>query len=398
MQGTNRAATRGLPELIISVDDHIIEPPDVWEARLPAGLRERGPRVVETDRGQAWEIDGERRRIVGIAASANRNGEDRFSMKGVRYSEIMPGAYDAKARLADMDEDGVAVQILFDNLPGFAGATFLELAERDPELALACVRAYNDWLAADWCATAPTRLIPQCILPLWDLSLSADEVSRAAELGHRGVLLPGVPAHLDLPAFSDAAWHGVFRSAEDAGIPIVMHIGGTASRKSQVTDLRSEPDPVALETAKAMTPLVNCEALAGLMFAGVPELFPNLKMVSAEAGIGWWPYLSERLDEIYTKHRLWEKTPLTAPPSEYLARQVYASFILDDAGMASRELIGRDRIMWSSDYPHADSTWPNSRQLLTEHYGQLPEEDLTAILGGNALAVYGLTVPAEARD
>jgi predicted TIM-barrel fold metal-dependent hydrolase len=384
------ARAPALPEILISVDDHMIEPPDVWQRRLPQHLKDVGPKVVETANGEAWEIDGERRRVVGISASANRSGADRFSMQGLRYADIMPGAYDAKARLADMDHDGVSTEILFNNLPGFAGALFLELAARNVELAQACVAAYNDWLAEDFCAVAPERLIPQCITPLWDLEAAGREVERAVELGHRGVLLPGNPEMMGLPSFEDKAWETVFSAAQEAQIPVVMHIAGSmmrSMRKAGEADTQSEAT-----VTKVQTPMVNAEAFARLIFAGVAERFPRLKFVSAEAGVGWLPFAVQRMDEIYTKQGYAHKG-LSLKPSEYFSRQFYASFILDDVGVDLRNTIGLDHIMWSTDYPHADSTFPHTQEVLLEHYGHLPMEDLDMIMWKNALQVYGIKKP-----
>ncbi len=164
---------------LVSADDHVIEPADVWLNRLPASLRERGPRMEKTEKGDLWVIAGKRvRGIVGLGAAAGRRFED-YTPRNVSFDEIRPGCYDAKARLEDMDTDGVDAQVLFGSMVGFAGSVFIELAERDPELAHACVLAYNDWLAGEWCATDPVRLIPQCILPLWDLAASQVELERS---------------------------------------------------------------------------------------------------------------------------------------------------------------------------------------------------------------------------
>jgi predicted TIM-barrel fold metal-dependent hydrolase len=392
----NRGKTRRLPELLISADDHLIEPPDVWQSRLPQRLKDIGPKVVETERGEAWEINGERRRsVVGIAAAANRTDGRRFSMQGVRYSEIMPGAYNAEARLKDMDADGVATEILFNNLPGFAGAVFLELSEKNVELAKACVEVYNDWLAEDFCAVAPTRLIPQCILPLWDLKVAAKEVDRAVAMGHRGVLFPGDPSMMGLAPFESHEWDGVFGACENAGIPIVMHIAGSMMRSRRPS--ARELGPSEATVTKVMTPMMNAEAITRLIFSGVVERFPKLKVVSAEADVGWIPYIVQRMDEVHTKQRLWESGPAKLKPSEYFNRQFYASFILDDVGMALRNEIGADRILWSTDYPHADSTFPHTQKLLLDHYGDLPMDELDAVMWKNALNVYGIEKPKPVK-
>ena len=206
---------------LVSVDDHVIEPPDVWETRLPAALRERGPRMQRTEKGEVWVIAGKRvRGIVGLGAMAGWRFED-YTPRNLSFQEIRRGCYDAKARLEDMDTDGVDAQVLFGTMVGFAGSVFIELAREDAELAHACVRAYNDWLASEWCAADPERLIPQCILPLWDLGAAHAELLRALDLGHRAVLLPALPHALDLP--------GAHRRALGAD-PLDLLGGGRADR------------------------------------------------------------------------------------------------------------------------------------------------------------------------
>jgi predicted TIM-barrel fold metal-dependent hydrolase len=359
-------------------------------------MRDRGPKVVTTERGECWEINGERRRIVGVAASAGRAESEKFSREGVGYAEILPGTYDAKARLADMDADGVAVEIIYANLPGFGGATFVELAEQDPDIALACVKVYNEWLAVDWCSVAPNRLIPQCILPLWDLAESGREAARAIELGHRAVQLPPFPWQLDLPPYEDPAWEPVFDTCSNAGVPVVMHIGGSKSRRNQTTQ-RFPGSGFVLETSsRTMGHIGNSEGLAALMFGGTLDKYPQLKVVSAESGIGWIPAQLERMDDLYHKYGVQKQTGASLLPSEYFRRQVFATFILDDFGMKMRDEIGVDKVMWSSDYPHADSTWPDSRRILAERYGYVPAADMTKIVRDNAVDVYGIKLPLPA--
>ncbi|MCC7076276.1 MAG: amidohydrolase [Acidimicrobiia bacterium] len=376
---------------VISTDDHVVEPADVWESRAPASLRDRVPKIVATDDGDFWEIDGRRRPISGLSAMAGRKAED-FTAKAARFADMRPGCYDAVARLEDMDTDGVDAEILFGTLPGPAGNTFAMIGEKDSELGAFCVRAYNDWLAEDFCATDPERLIPQAILPLWDAEAAAAELVRAVELGHRGALFPGLPHAIGLPAIGDAYWTPVFAAAEECGVPLASHIGGSLARQvaSELIGAEAGGDHLAAETVVATAPLSNYGALANIIFSGVLDSHPGLTIVSVESGIGWIPYFLERLDHTWERHRFWTGAEIPRRPSEYFRDNMVATFIVDDAGIAARDSIGVANIMWEVDYPHSDTTFPHSRKILEEHFGHLPPEERHAIVAGNAMRVFGL--------
>jgi len=378
---------------VVSVDDHVIEPPDVWEARLPAKLRERGPRIDSGPEEDVWVIAGERRGGVGgLSAMAGKKFEE-YTPKTGRFADMRPGCYDARARLVDMDQDGVDAHVMFGSMVGFAGATFVDLAQQDPELAHACVVAYNDWLASEWCATDPTRLIAQCILPLWDREAAHTELERALDIGHKAVLLPALPHVFDLPPLADPHWEPILSTCADADVPVALHIAGSLARK-QMAELMSGPlthgSGIAGETLVATAPLTNFGIFADLIFSGVTARYPDLKLVSVESGIGWLPYFIERMDWTYTRHRFWTKSKLAEPPSFYFKRQMYATFIIDDAGIDALERIGVGNVMWESDYPHTDTTWPNSRKAIEEHLGHLSEEQRRKVVRDNAVRVYGL--------
>ncbi len=380
---------------VVSVDDHVIEPPDVWQARLPANLRQRGPRIESGLDQDFWVIAGERRGGVGgLSAMAGRRFED-YTPKTGRFVDMRPGCYEPKARLADMDKDGVDAQVLFGSMVGFAGATFVDLAQQDPELAHACVIAYNDWLASEWCAADPARLVAQCILPLWDPEAAHAELERAVELGHKSVLLPALPQLLGLPPLADRSWEPILSTCADAQVPVALHIAGSMARQ-QTAQLMDGPlshgSGVAGETLVATAPLTNFGIFAELIFSGIPARDPDLAFVSVESGIGWVPYFLERMDWTYTRHRFWTKSKLTELPSFYFRRQMYATFIVDDAGVDALERIGVENVMWESDYPHTDTTWPDSQKIIKEHLGHLPDEQRKKIIADNAVRVYGLDI------
>ncbi|MDA8399695.1 MAG: amidohydrolase family protein [Actinomycetota bacterium] len=376
---------------VVSVDDHVVEPPNVFQDRLPAKLRERGPRVVSTDDADVWEIDGTRHPITGLSAMAGRSFEE-YTPKALRFVEMRPGCHDAAQRLIDMDADGVDAELLFGTLAGLAGGTFIDLAAQDAELAMACMAAYNDWLASEWCAVDQARLVPQCILPLWDLQAAAIELERCIGIGHKAALLPGLPHVFDLPAFASDAWVPLLSTCEEAGVPIALHIGGSIGRKQAAETLGAlGPDAgVPAETLVASAPLTNYGVLANVVFSGVPVRYPKLKIVSVESGIGWIGYFLERMDWTYERHRFWTHSQLTEPPSHYFRRQIYGTFLVDDTGIDTIERIGTRNVMWESDYPHTDTTWPKSRELIKTHLGHLAPEILHDVIAGNAVRVYSL--------
>lgn len=383
-------------ERVVSADDHVIEPGDVWQSRAPQALKERAPRIVESEEGDFWEIAGKRRPISGLAAVAGRKAEE-FSAKAARFGEMRPGCYDPSARLEDMDLDGVDVEILFGTLPGPAGNAFVGMAEEDAELAAFCVRAYNDWLVEDFCAVAPDRLVAQAVLPLWDAEEAAAELERAVDAGHRGALFPALPHAIGLPPMGHEHWVPLFSAAEDTGVPLAFHIGGSLARQvaSELIGAEAAGDHLAAETVVATAPLSNYGALANVIFSGALERHPGLRVVSVESGIGWIPYFLERMDHTWERHRFWTGSDLTRRPSEYFREQVFATFISDEAGVAALDRIGVDKVMWEADYPHSDTTWPHSRKVIAESFGDLDAAERAAIVGGNAIRVFGLDGAGE---
>jgi predicted TIM-barrel fold metal-dependent hydrolase len=391
VQSEQRASAEGRRYNIVSVDDHVVEPPDVFQDRLPAHLRERGPRVVSTGEADVWEINGAKHAITGLSAMAGRSFEE-YTPKALRFAEMRPGCHNARQRLVDMDTDGIDAELLFGTLAGLAGGTFIDLAAQDAELAMACVVAYNDWLAGEWCAEDPARLIPQCILPLWDLASAARELGRCIGIGHKAALLPGLPHVFDLPPFADPAWGPLLGACEESGVPVALHIGGSIGRKQAAETLGAlGPDAgVPAETLVASAPLTNYGVLANVLFSGVPVRYPQMKIVSVESGIGWIGYFLERMDWTYERHRFWTHSLLDEPPSHYFRRQMYGTFLVDDTGIETIERIGIQNVMWESDYPHTDTTWPKSRELIKTHLGHLAPEVLHNVIAGNAVRVYGL--------
>ncbi|MFN8625762.1 MAG: amidohydrolase family protein [Candidatus Binatia bacterium] len=370
--------------MLISTDDHIIEPPDVWNGRLEAKYQERAPKLTEIDGEQRWVFEDQKLINTGLASMAGKRVED-YNPKAARISDMRPGCYDPKERLKDMDMDGIEAQVLFPSTPGMAGQTFTEAT--DKELALRCLQTYNDWLADTWCAANPKRLVGQTIVPLWDMKLAVAEFHRGLTLGHKALSMPNDPVGMGLPRLADAYWEPLWNAVEEADVPVSMHIA-SGSQKNSLPLAPGEGSPATVFIT--VGPTANFTVIADLIFSGLLHRHPKLKFVSAEGGVGWIGYLLQRADEVYHKHRHWAKPPITEKPSFYFHRQIFANFLDDAVGITSRHHIGIDNMMFEVDYPHSDTTFPNSRQIATDRFKDVPADEALKIFRTNAIKLFKL--------
>jgi predicted TIM-barrel fold metal-dependent hydrolase len=402
------AQLEGLPWQIISVDDHVMEPAHLWQTWLPPRFREQGPKVVrlpwqrgggfrnqgfepaasgpETD---FWQVADLHFGIPKVEAAAGLPPEE-VTHDPIRFEDMQPSCYEVPARLAAMDVAGIERSLCFPNISRFAGQLFLWLD--DKELALACVRAYNDWMVEEWAGESGGRLIPLCMVPLWDGQLAADEVRRNAARGVRAVTFSELPAVLGLPSIHDAAGHWLpfIEACDETGTVICMHIGSSSSVPS--------PSPDAPSCVRMTTVNFNAQlAFADWMFSGHLVRYPDLKLAFSESQIGWMPYVLERMDRIWRMgNAIARIDPIFVnPPSSYLAGRVYGCFFEDDFGVGVRDAIGVDQITFESDFPHQDSTWPHTHEYLSQALAGLPAEDAYKITRGNAIRMLGLEPDAE---
>jgi predicted TIM-barrel fold metal-dependent hydrolase len=377
---------------IISVDDHVIEHPRVWQDRLPAADRENGPQIIETPEGfQVWRYEGQVYPQIGLNAVAGKPPSE-YGMEPVRYDQMIPGCYEPGERITDMDIDGVHAALSFPSFPGFAGGVFHRA--QDKELALRCVKAWNDFQLDEWCAAAPDRLIPLGLLPAWDPVLTAAEVERLASRGTKAVSFPDSPVPLGFPSFHDPThWEPLWDALEAHDLPICLHFGGGGFVPGFSFGGPNGPDmsvPFAVAIAIFSTNLMW--SVADLVFSGVLQRHPNLKFMLSEGGIGWIPYLLERMDYTWERHRWYQNISRTDRPSDLFKRHFWGCFIDDDHGIATRDTIGIENILIEVDYPHSDSHWPNSRKRISESLLNVPDEDVHRIVETNArqLLKFGL--------
>jgi predicted TIM-barrel fold metal-dependent hydrolase len=382
---------------IISVDDHMIEHPRVWTDRLPSKWADDMPVIIENEHGHhIWRYEGQLFPYIGLNAVAGKEPKD-FGMEPVRYDDMIPGCYDPVARVADMDVDGVQAALCFPSFPGFGGGVFQRA--KDKELALACVQAWNDYSIDEWSAAAPDRYIPLAILPTWDPQLCADEVRRVAAKGARTVSFPDSPVPLGLPSFHSRSWDPFWDACEETDVPISLHFGSGSfvpgfsysAHALAGADAPAPDAPFAVAIALFSTNLMW--SATDLVFSGTLQRHPNLKFMLSEGGIGWIPYIAERADYTWERHRYYQPIDFDTRPSDLLRKHFWGCYIDDRHGLANRHTIGVDRICVEVDYPHSDSMWPHSRKIIAETLVDVPDEEAHRIVELNAREV--LRFPRE---
>jgi predicted TIM-barrel fold metal-dependent hydrolase len=371
---------------VISANDHVLEPPHLWLDHLPARYRDRAPHVVDQpDGGQAW-IFGEQ--VVPVSRLAACAGEDpdTFRLRApARYDDLRKGVYDPVARVADMDQDGVERHTCLPSMIGFGGTRLLQFDDR--ALALACIQAYNDFIIDEWCGAAPERFVSVALLPQWDVAVAAAEAKRVVEKGVHAVAFVEDPTSLGFPSWHGRYWNPALAVVHEAGVPLCLHMQTMPIRMVPGEDTPFGVD-LTLMYCTSMATMVN------LLFSPVFVDFPELKVILAEGGLGWIPFLLEKADFLWDRHRAYSRNPLVDPPvrpSELYRGHIFGTIQShDDAGIRERHTIGVDRILWQCDYPHADSAWPESGDILGAQLRDIPAVERVAILGGNARRVFGL--------
>jgi predicted TIM-barrel fold metal-dependent hydrolase len=369
-----------LPEdvQVVSVDDHVVEHPLVWAERLAKKHLERGPKIVETPEGhQVWSFEDKIVPNIGLNAVAGKDPKE-FGFDPVRFDGMLPGCYEVEARIADMELDGVHVQMNFPTFPGFAGGTFFQA--EDKELGTACVIAWNDFILDEWYGAHPDRFLPMMMVPFWDVEASVAEVQRTAARGAKAITFSEAPHRLGLPSFHSDHWDPLFAACQDAELPLCMHFGSGGAPEVA-------PD-ANFAVAIALFGMNSQFSTCDLLFSPVFHKFPRLKVALSEGGIGWMPYVVERLDYVWDRHRWYTGVNTEVRPSDLFRDHIFGCFIADEAGVANRELIGVENIMFEGDYPHSDSNFPASRKKLEEVLRDVPDAHARLIAEDNARRVF----------
>lgn len=358
---------------VISADSHVIEPGDLWENYADPGYTDRAPRLVHGEDEDRFVIDGRATGSLGLMGGAGRAPADVRST-GRFEIDIPRAAWDPVVRVEAIQRDGVEAEVLY---PTICLSIF---GNQDLGFLWACMDAYNRWLV-DFCSVAPSRFKGVGLIVMNDIEMACSQLEHVRQIGLSGVMVPLRP-QTDA-AYSSGVYDPVWERAQALELPVTMHIF-TEPQKAPSTDL-------AQAFAEWVTKPVNIQrTIAEMIFSGVFERFPNLRIVSAENDIGWIAHFLERMDHRLRRKRfaMYDDPPLSLMPSEYFQRNVVATFMDDPAGVATRDLAGVHNLMWSSDYPHHESTWPESGEVFNRLFVDVSPSDRRRILAENAAELY----------
>jgi predicted TIM-barrel fold metal-dependent hydrolase len=378
---------------VIDADCHVVEPYDLWTSRVSSKWGDDVPRVVFDEKVQqdVWTIRGE---SYASAVAPAMAGFDKYPPERPKtLAEAPIATVDVKERLKLMDEYGIWAEVLYPNVGGFGGGAWMNL--KDPDLRLACVSAYNDFLI-DYAEPAPDRFIANCSIPFWDLPAALKEVKRARELGHRGILFSSHPQNYGAPHIADKHWDPLWALAQDMGMPINFHIGSGGVGDFGVGDYEPNGPNINYVIDSSLLFLTNANAVANVICSGVCERFPQLNFVSVESGVGWIPFLLETLDWQWENAGMPHFKPEAMLPSEIFRRQWYACFWFERGTVASAiEAIGEGHILYETDFPHPTSMAPGPassslppREFISEVFSDFSTETTKKILHDNAAALY----------
>jgi predicted TIM-barrel fold metal-dependent hydrolase len=367
---------------LFSVDDHVVEPADVWSSRVPAKFRDGAPHVIEEDGREFWVYEDQRSLTMGLNSVAGKPREQ-WGLEPARFSDMIPGSYDPKERARDLLANGVLASVNFPSLPGFGGRLFAQF--KDKELADACVRAWNDFILDEWVPGGPPGMfVPMVICQLWDPELAEAEIRRCVSKGAKALCFVENPSPMGLPSFWTDFWDPIWAVAEETDLPVCMHVGSSGYTPIQSSD-SNFLEPIAIGMIGALMGSIN------LMLAPPAYKFPKLKLVWSEGGIGWIPAALERADRQFERHNYWAKAGDTKP-SEIFHRNMWVCMIEEPVGLSFREHVGVDKILWECDYPHADTPWPHAQKAAEELFAGVPAAEVAAITHGNAEQLFSWTM------
>jgi predicted TIM-barrel fold metal-dependent hydrolase len=368
--------------ILISVDDHISEPADMFEKHVPAKYKEFAPRVVAEANGtQQWYYGSIRGRNLGLNAVAGKPKE-MYNLDASRYDDMRPGCYDVHERVRDMNAGGTLAGLNFPNFTGFSGQVLNQGPDRDINTIM--IKAYNDWHVDEWCGAYPGRFIPAGLLPLYDVEEAAKELRRLASKGCHAAVFSENPEALNMPSIHSDAWDPLFKAASDEGTVMCCHLG-SSSRTPQLT-----PDAPP-NAVMAAAPIMTMFTMLDLIWADFWGKFPDLKFSLTEGDIGWIPFFLWKSEHVLERQSGWTKhkmPPGYDTPTDVFKRHILSCFINDQVGPHLLDWFNIDHVFWESDYPHSDSEWPNSPEQAIRTLGHLSDEVINKITHENAIAAY----------
>jgi len=368
--------------ILVSVDDHIVEPPDLFKGFLPERYLSRhdAPHVVRNDEGNdVWVYDDLEFPNIGLNAVAGRPRSE-YGVDPTRFDEMRKGCWDVDARVGDMNANGVLASMCFPSFPRLCGQVFAEA--KDHELALACLQAYNDWHLEAWCGSHPGRFIPLGLVPFWDIDLTVAETQRLAGRGFHAISFSENPAKLGLPSLHSAHWDPFWAACQDLGIVVCLHIGSS----SQIIVTAAD---APFDVTATLQPMNIVQAAADLVWSPVLRRYPRLKIALSEGGVGWLPYFLDKIDLVYRKQSGWTGQDYgDALPSDVFRERIITCSLDDQvtADVASRA--GLTNMTWECDYPHSDSDWPESPEVTLAGMKELDDDMIRSITHRNAMRLF----------
>jgi predicted TIM-barrel fold metal-dependent hydrolase len=372
-----------MEEIVISADSHVIEVPDLWEKGMPQPLRDRAPKLYFDEKRDAWMFGSPdvAPQAVGGLFMAGQKPEEINKFRKAGFAVARQGGWDPIARLKDMEQDGVLAEVLYPSLG--LGLFCVE----DAALQEGLFRAYNDWLI-DYCSKVPDKLFGIALVSMYNVENAIAELERCKKQGMSGTMIWQVP-HPSLP-FTSPHYERFWAASQDLDMPVHLHIlTGFGDSLKRQTSHGIQRYRIGVNQTREIE-----DALFDMIFSGVLERYPRLKIVSVENEIGWMPFWLGQCDKAFRRHRPNEPLAIDKAPSEYFHRQVYATFFNDHVGGRLFSWWGADNCMWSNDYPHQNSTWPNSREVINRDMGSLPAADRKKLLFSNVEKLYNLKLPA----
>lgn len=365
---------------LIDADCHTVEPPHIWTTHLPKKFHDRAPKLVKDDEGgDAWQlVPGQPPMYIGLVATAGMSFEQ-MKWKGYTYDTIRKGCWDGKARIEDMDLDGVDAQFIYPS----QRTMYAFMSQQDRDYHRAGVQAYNDYMSKEFCAADPERLFFLAQMPNLGIDEGIAEMKRGREMGAKGVIITTWPSGEDHLTPQDDKF---FAAAVEIGMPVSIH-----------SRLRHKNNPpIKLEGAAAIGTMALSgmlafpPILAELITSGLFDRIPKLQILGVEVEVGWIPAALEQLDNFYWRNRTHTGVKIKHLPSEYFRSNFLCTFITDHVGIENRYRIGVENMAWSSDYPHHGCDWPYSRKIIAEHLDIVPAHERHLICAGNVARVYGL--------
>ncbi len=367
--------------ILVSIDDHAVEPPEAFVSHYPEGRKDKAPRIIDRDGADVWLWNGKLYPTIGLNAVVGRPRSE-YGMEPTRFSQIRDGSYKPRERIDDMNANGVLGAMNFPSFPTFAGGVLIREAANDPVEALTAVRAYNDWHLHDWCGVARERFIPLALLPLWDMNETLAEMKRMSDLGVHAVSFPDNPTLCGgLPSIHNEYWEPFWKACCDYRMVLNCHIGSGGSAPHA-----SAESPI--DAWITTMPMSIANAAADWLFASFWSRFPDLRMALSEGGIGWVPYLLERADFTYEHHHEWTFSKFENRPSDVFKKHFITCFIDDQFGLKNLEYLNPDMVAYEVDYPHSDTLWPNCPEYLWAAVNGMDQELIDKFTHANVMREY----------